>query len=110
MVEPDLEAPGGFAAQGDFRTVYLEDARIAAGSAMPRGNSGTGQKAEFHEPASVLAGEVDAVEGGGVSAAEVDQGRGGGFRRNVVATQLHLDLSMTESEMIVKIPPPLLKG
>ena len=77
---------------------------------MPRGDSSTGQKTEFHEPASVSAGEVDAVEGGGVSAAEVDQGRGGRFQRNVVATQLHLDLSMTESEMIVKIPPPFPKG
>jgi ribosomal-protein-alanine N-acetyltransferase len=74
---------------------------------MPRGDSGTGQKAEFHETASVLAGEVDVVEGGGVAAAEVDQGRERGFRRDVVATQLHLDSSMPESEMIVKRPPPL---
>ena len=105
MVEPDLEAHGGFAPQSDLRSIHLEDARIAAGSAVPRRDSGAGQKAEFHETASILAREVDVVEGGGVAAAEVDQGRGGGFRPDVVANQLHLGSSMAESEMIVKIPP-----
>jgi ribosomal-protein-alanine N-acetyltransferase len=74
---------------------------------MPRDDSDAGQKTEFHKSASVLAGEVDVVEGGGIAAAEVDQGREGGFWLTVVATHLHLDLSMPESEMIVKIPPSL---
>ena len=72
---------------------------------MSGGDAGTGQKAEFHETASVLAGEVDVVEGRGVAATKVNQGCEGGFRLDVVATQLHLGSSMTESEMVVKRPP-----
>jgi hypothetical protein len=41
---------------------------------MPGRDSDAGQKAEFHESASILAGKVDVVEGGGIAAAEVDQG------------------------------------
>src|ERR1019366_4453457 len=109
-VEPDLQEPGGFAPQSDFRTVHLEDPRIAAGSAMPRGDADTGQKTEFHETASVLAGEVDVVEGGSIAAAQVYQGREGVLRLDVVATQLHLGSSMRESEMKVNIPVPLFIG
>ena len=36
---PDLQAPGGLAAQRDFRTIHLEDPRIAARSAAARGDA-----------------------------------------------------------------------
>jgi hypothetical protein len=71
---------------------------------MPRGDPCTRQKTKFHETASVFARKVDAFEGGGVAPAKVVQGFGKGFQPVIVATQLHLDFSMRESEMFVKAP------
>ena len=47
------------------------------------------------------------IEGSGIAAAQINQGPGGGFRLTVVATQLHLDFSMPESEMLCQEGPSI---
>jgi len=61
----------GFAAKGYFGAIHLENAGIAAWGGKPGCNLRTGQKSEFHKPASVITWEVDAVQDRCVPTSEV---------------------------------------
>ena len=69
----DLQAARGVAAQGDFRTIHLEDARIAAGGAESRGDAGAGDEAKLHQAARIVGGQIDAVQDRGVAFSQVHQ-------------------------------------
>ena len=80
FLQPNLQPARGFAPQGDLRTIHLEHARVAARSATPRDDPRSGQEAEFHQAAGVVARKVDAVEDRGIAFAQVPQGPQRRFR------------------------------
>jgi hypothetical protein len=50
----NLQTARGVAAQRDFGTIDLEDARIATGGTESRGDTGAGDEAEFHQAARIF--------------------------------------------------------
>ena len=107
LLGTDLQAARGVAAQRDFGTIHLEDARIAAGSAVSRGNARSGDETQFHQAARIFGGQIDTVKDGGVAFSQVHQACVRRFRLAVVATQLQHGFSMRESEIVVKRPDGL---
>ncbi len=98
----NLEAPGRVAPQRDFRTVHLEDARVAAGRAGARHDSRTGKKTEFHQAAGVLGRKIDSLDHRGVTAAQIHKGWHDALHGPVIDTQLQHNSSMGASEIVVK--------
>lgn len=100
----DLQALCRFTPQSHFGPVHLEDSGIAAGSAQARGDPASRQKPHFHQPASLVDGQIDVVEHGRISFSEVNQARENRFHRDLVATELQHGFSMRLSEYLVKYP------
>jgi len=67
---PQQEAGRRLQAQGDFRTVYAKNFRIAARRTARGGYASAGQKTKFHEPPGELLGQVYAVDDAVLAAAE----------------------------------------
>ncbi len=72
-IATDFQTARGVAAQRDFRTIHLEDARIAAGGAESRGDAGAGNETQFHQAAGIFGGQIDAVEDGGVAFSQIHE-------------------------------------
>jgi len=102
--DADLEAARGVAAQGEFGAIHLEDARVAAGGALARGNGRARKESELHQTAGIVAGHIDPVQHRRIASAEVDQAPEERFRFAAVDTELHIDSSMRKSEIFVKRP------
>jgi len=98
----NLQTARGVAAQRDFRTIDLEDARIAARGAESSDNAGAGDETELHQPARIFSGQIDPIEDSGVAFSQIHQTRVRRFRLITVATQLQHGFSMLESEILVK--------
>lgn len=64
-------------AEGDLRAVDAVDPRVAARRAAPGRDYVARHKAQFHEPAGDVFGEVETVENGLLAFLELDE-RGGG--------------------------------
>jgi ribosomal-protein-alanine N-acetyltransferase len=103
----NLQTARGVAAQSDFGTIYLEDARIAAGGTESCGDTGAGDEAEFHQAARIFDRQIDLLENGGIAFSQIHQTRMGRFRLAAVANQLQHGFSMLESEMLVNRPGAL---
>lgn len=57
-----------FPAQSDFRTVHLENARIAARRRVRSCNAVAREEPEFHQSLSVVLGQVDTIQDAGFPA------------------------------------------
>jgi predicted kinase len=55
-IHADRQAARRVAAQSDFRTIHLEDPRIAAGGAVSRRDAGAGDETKLHQTARVVGG------------------------------------------------------
>ena len=75
LVGADLQAARSVAAQGDFRTIHLEDARIAPWGAVSRRDAGAGDETKLHQAARIFGGQIDPVEDGGVAFPEIHEAR-----------------------------------
>ena len=73
LIGADLQAARRVAAQGDFRTVHLEDARIAAGGAVSRRDAGAGDESKLHQAARVFGRQIDPLEDGGIAFSQVQE-------------------------------------
>ena len=80
LVGADLQAARSVAAQGDFRTIHLEDARIAPWGAVSRRDAGAGDETKLHQAARIFGGHIDPVEDGGFAFSQVHQAREQRFR------------------------------
>ena len=74
---PEDEAGGGFASEGHFGSVDAIYARFSTGGAAGRYNYVAGEEAQFHEAASDVFGEIEAIESTGFTLAELSKGFGG---------------------------------
>jgi hypothetical protein len=54
LLGADRQAARRVAAQGDFRTIHLEDPRIAAGRAVSRRDARAGDETKLHQAARVF--------------------------------------------------------
>ena len=54
LINADRQAARRVAAQCDFRTIHLEDPRIAAGGAVSRRNARAGDETKLHQAARVF--------------------------------------------------------
>ena len=92
LIQPDADPHRRFAAKRDLRAIHLEHARIAAGSALTRGNPGARQKAKLHQTPRIVARKIDAVHHSRFAPPEVNQP--GGTAGAVLPHSLAIDTQL----------------
>jgi len=83
----------GFASQCDFRSINPIYARVAARGAPSCGDCAAGKKAQFHEPAGEVFGQVDVLEDRFLTRAQIGKAVRN-VRMRLLETQLQHIISM----------------
>jgi hypothetical protein len=95
-VIPQFQVSCRLAAQGEFRSVYAVDPRIAAWRGISGGDASSWEESKLHQAQGLVLGQIETIEDTVLAPAEL--GKRGCARRFSVSltfdTQLHYGFSM----------------